>query len=157
MSNDLRTLIEMSSRLIEKIFYDRGEIQPMYHCFYADGRVGITPAPVADKATAMIIMREFFELEEIVKYLFISEAWTLLENKDVDLDYIRKYGIADHPNRREVILFVAEDQTAMLMASRAIKRSTTGKATLGPLDFKEHTKAEGRMVGLLPRGDKVLQ
>jgi hypothetical protein len=156
---DLRSMIERASRHVEGIFQVTGHILPMWHAIKSNGQHIITPAPATDdKDMAAAIMRALFELEDVVCCLFIDEAWTIEADNAADARKITEWiaqghGARDHPDRREVVAFAAEDESGMLTARRPIIRPAHGKPKLGPLqiDDMRGMESSGRMVGMLPR------
>jgi hypothetical protein len=157
----LHKLIEHASQATEKIFNMKGEVLPMWHCINVAGEEFVMPPPSPDKDVAVVLIRVFFELHHIVRYVYIDEAWTVaLGNPDtskLELDDVMKHGVRNHPDRQEVVLFSAEDDTGMLTASRTIIRPKHGRPKLGPLQFMptEANQLEGRMVGLLTQRGTV--
>jgi hypothetical protein len=155
-TDNLLNLIEVASTAAERIFKHRGELLPMYHCIDADGREHLVPMPPGhNKDQAVAIMRAYFELHHIVRYVFMDEAWTLvLAPGEVNVETVMRNGItADYHDRIEVIIFSGEDEIGLITAQRKIRRPAKGKPTLGPLEIMSNRsdRYEGRMVGLLPR------
>jgi hypothetical protein len=75
---ELRNMIDKASRGCEKLFASKSEIAPMWHAITAKGESLIQPNPVMfDKDTAIILIRLRFKLMDIVRYVYIGEAWTL--------------------------------------------------------------------------------
>ena len=157
--SDLRQMIEAASSAVEKLFKIRGVIRPMYDCMTADGVRFVTPAPHEDKDAAVAMMRALFVIKNVVRYVFIDEAWMLDQKGDAAEGarleaWAAKYGVASHPDRREIVMFIAEDLAGRLSAHRFILRPEHGKPRLSPLKFiPAETLAHGRMVGLLLPGD----
>ena len=155
----LRELIEFGSRTAEKIFAFRKCYEPMWHAITADGEHKVIVQTLDDKDAQMALVLAAFELFNVVAYLFISEAWSLVAKpsnqaeRDRLVDEYTHDGIRDNPNRVEILWFQAEDRTGMLVAHREIIRPAKGKPTLGPLEFEDMDgwTAEGRIMGLLPR------
>jgi hypothetical protein len=151
---ELREMIVIASSAVEKLFQHRGVIRPMYHCMTADRGIFVTPAPHEDKDTAVALMRALFTVKNVVRYVFIDEAWIVSQKGDA-AEFARleawaaKHGVVNHPDRREVVIFLAEDLAGRLSAHRLILRPEHGKPKLSPLKFTEATAAKGRMVGLL--------
>lgn len=155
MNDQLRELIEVGSKVAEQTFRARGVLQALYRCIDAQGRDHFVPAPdQCSKDDAVAIMRAFMKLKQIARYCFFDEAWTLSysENDPALANYMDRGGMPrDHPQRREIVMLVAEDDIGMLFAHRDIVRPQKGRPYLGPLSFPDYGKTEGRMVGLLPR------
>ena len=156
---DLRALIEFASERIEMIFRKSGVIHSMYHAIAADGKHELISPASDDKDIAVALMRAAFELRGIDRYVFCDEAWIIDTSKsgrtitEAEWAKIRREGLRNHPDRREIVMFSAENRRGeQLLASRYILRPEHGKATLMPLAFQEiFDKSEGRMVGLLKK------
>jgi hypothetical protein len=156
----LQEFVTGCSEAAAKVFHLTGRISPMWHAVTREGEHLMTPSPCYDKDTAVALMRALFELRDVVRYVFIDEAWTVevkrRPGEDVEAlnERSRQLGgtLADHPDRVEVLLLSGEDETAGLCtARRVIHRPPHGKAYLGPLEIDTPNRSEGRMVGLLPQ------
>jgi hypothetical protein len=152
----LRQLIEIASVGVDGLFKTRGVIRPMYHCMTAAGVNFVAPAPCEDKDDSIVLMRALFALKNVVRYVFIDEAWIVdkahvraAEVANLEA-WVAKHGVSNHPDRREVVMFLAEDLAGCLHAHRFILRPEHGKPKLSPLKFiTSEAKARGRMIGLL--------
>ena len=102
-----------------------------------------------------------FDLADVVRYVFIDEAWTLKRMiRPDEEEKIYREGLSKHPERVEVVMIQGEDRDyGQIAAHRNIIRPAKGKPYLGPLQtlgdlpFVPHgaaVQSEGRMVGLLP-------
>jgi len=153
---ELRALIDLSSKAIGDLFYKDGHIIPMWHAIDDKGREHLLPSTLQDKDTTVAFVRALFEIMHVKRYVFIDEAWMLSTQmpQEAEVKEIHKRGIANHPERIEIVLFSGEDsEWGQLMAHRRIERPPGKRAYLGPLQFPDGGKlmrAEGRMVGLLP-------
>jgi hypothetical protein len=156
---NLRELIVIADDACQKIFRKRKEVLPMYHAIRADGSNFVFPAPPGSKDISVALTRALFENERVIAYVFVDEAWTLHSAIDAPkLKRVMKHGIAEHPDRIEIIMFAAEDASGMMMAYRKIIRPAHGEAKLGDrIEFYEDVVMEGRMVGLLPRREGKMQ
>lgn len=152
---ELKALIEFANGQAEKIFRRNGIIYPMYHTVKSDGQIIVMTPPPGDKDMSVALMKAAFVLNDIERYVFIDEAWILDNRKggpEIDMDRVRREGVRDHPDRREVLMFAAENRKGeILTATRFILRPEHGKASLSPLMFNDMTGVEskGRMVGML--------
>ena len=159
----LRAMIEECSSRIEIVFQRQGEVRPMWHCVTSEGEeMAMAPPPFLSKDLAVTLMQAFFELKDVVRYVFVNEAWILQMTVDSDeaaasLARVNEEGLANHPDRIEVVMFAGEDENGMLTAQRVIERPAGRKPRLGPLEFPDLTgvRSEGRMVGLLPQRGTV--
>lgn len=152
------SLVEMLqgvSRIAEIMFADEGEISPMWFGQRADGVVMVvTPPSFDNKNTLAAILRNLFKKEDIVRYVSVMEMWTLMEplnDKTLnDMRAQRTDSIAEHPERREGICFIAEDSEKMITGTQMIQRLPDGKGILEPLVLLTPTEVHGRFNGLLP-------
>ena len=134
------------------VYQTLGEIQPMWHAVTASGEHRILPSPDMHKDTAAILMREYFKLHDVKRYVFIDEAWQL-ETPVIDENEMREIarrGLEHHPDRIEVLSYQAEDDSGLITAQRVITRLPSGKGQLGRLEFTQSQQSEGRLVGMLP-------
>jgi len=154
MTDTLRDFIIKTDRKITPIFHVTGEILPMWHSITESGEHKITPSPPFDKDTAALLMRAYFAVNHVARYVFVNEAWQLCAPtglSDDELQEIARHGLSDHPSRIEVLMYQAEDETGVLTAHRVITRPGNGhRPKLGPLEFIQPTHSEGRFVGMLP-------
>jgi hypothetical protein len=151
----IKEFIEFVSEPAKSIFKIEGVLKPMYHAIKSDGEEIIIPTILQDKDLTVTIIKEIFKELDIVKYVFMSEAWTLSSEKDKVPPELHKKGISEHPDRKEIILIMGEDDNGSTMASMDIIRRQDEDPTLGPLVFVSSEWYEGRMVGLLPQKGKV--
>lgn len=151
MTPQLELMFKTANKFVEKHFRAAGEILPMYHAERRNGEHMILPAPPGPKDQAMILVRAFFELHDIVRYIFIDEAWIVIgRGDDPRLDLNTK--ASTHPDRREIVMFSAEDETGQYLGRRFILRPEHGPAKLSPLTMAEAGGTlQGRMIGLLPQ------
>ena len=162
----LRALLIHASDFAETVFRKKGEVAPMWHAIRANGEQIIEAHPMwLGKDLANGLIRAQFDLLDVVRYIYIGEAWTLVRQTGLakvpgEIEQIKRTGIADHPDRVEVVMIQGEDKEAgQIIALREIIR-TGKKPKLGPLEFtfepgSEAGSSEGRMVGMLPaRGTK---
>jgi hypothetical protein len=154
---NMKSMIEFASAQAEKLFRKDGVIYPIYHCIKKDGETLIVPPLHDSKDVAVAMMKALFVIEKIDRYVFIDEAWMLDAAasgvEGIDLERVRREGVKDHPDRREIVMFSAENRRGeMLTGRRFILRPEHGKPTLSPLHIDPpYDHSEGRMVGLLPK------
>jgi hypothetical protein len=109
----------------------------MWHVIEVSGQEHVLPTP-ADKDVAVALMRAFFAMRRIQRYVFIDEAWMVVardenESRARRLDEWKTRGIADHPDRQEIVLFSAEDaDLGMITAHRVIERPPGAIPILAP-------------------------
>ena len=156
---DLKTLIEFASTQAEKLFRKQGGvIYPLYHCIKPNGESAIlSPPGVGDKNLDVAMVKAWMQINDISTVCFMDEAYILDTRKnsggpEIDMERVNREGIRNHPDRREVVMFSAENRDGeMLTARRFILRPEIGRPTLAPLviDDMAELKSSGRMVGLL--------
>jgi Exo-beta-1,3-glucanase len=154
MTEKLRDLLKLASMGAERVFAAKGELLPMWHAETADGVSMLVPAPPTDnKDLAVRLIKALFEERHVVRFVFFDEAWTLRSTDRAVVDKAVDHGdLSTHPDRVEVVVFVAEDaEGGALGGRRLIHRAPGKKATLGPLEIHEYLEAEGRLIGLLPQ------
>jgi hypothetical protein len=156
----LRSFVEETSRRIERVFLKNGKIDQFWHIVFADGEEHVMPSPSPNKNTAVAMMRSLFERRPVRRYILVGEAWTVEARSDEHLTHVineaARRDISDHPDRKEVIVFAAEDaRFGLMMAQRTIERPSDGKPYLGPLKFSDSRHLAGRMVALLPRKEAL--
>jgi hypothetical protein len=151
-SPQLRQLIESCSHVCEAIFRDTGELHGMYHVVRENGENTIIPAPPCDdniKDLGIEIIRHLFREMAVVRYVFVAEAWLLVQPSKEAMEQCRRLGVRNHPERQETVIFTAEDSDWTIIAHRMIKRLEGLPPCLAPLTFLPMDEVEGRMVGLL--------
>jgi hypothetical protein len=166
-SMTVRMLIECTSGAMATRFKNVGKISKMYHIVADTGEHYVVPMPPLDDPDLLAkLARMLMQHLNAVAYVHMDEAWTLPKDKlpqtREEADKIFSAGISEHPDRVEIVVFTAEDQTGLTMAHRDIIRPQRGKAKLGPLIFDTDDGStmsggawEGRLVGMLPqRGTK---
>jgi hypothetical protein len=160
---ELRRMFDRASQFCEAHFAVRGEIAPMWHAVTSTGETIIEPHPTfLGKDIAMVMIRAFFDAKDVVRYVYIGEAWTLREMiKPEQVTAIMRDGLANHPDRVEIVQLQGEDQECgQIMGQRRIIRPESGRPYLGPLEMLNDlpsiphgarlSRSEGRMVGVLP-------
>jgi hypothetical protein len=156
----LRDLILFASKQAEKLFRKQGAIYPLYHCIKANGDTVILSAFDADKDLSVAMTVAWMQLNDVDRFVFFDEAWmidtTKIGGPPLDLKWIERHGVRNHPDRREAVMFSAESRRGeALTAKRYILRPEIGRPTLAPLVIDPpFDHSEGRMVGLLQRGTK---
>jgi hypothetical protein len=157
----LRDLIAFTSNFCDRQFAAKGMIIPIWHAVTSTGESLIQTAPCDDKDLSVAMIRALFDIRDVVRYVFMDEAWTLARMLQPDEQAkIRREGLANHPDRIEVVMIQGEDRDCgQIMLHRDIIRPAKGRPYLGPLQslddlpFIPHgarVQSEGRMVGLLP-------
>jgi hypothetical protein len=88
--------------------------------------------------------------------MFVTEAWQI-EVATAEAIPSTDYQRSQHPSRKEVVLFQAEDIDGEITGHRDIIRDNRGNPRLGPLEIERSQMSSGRMVGMLPApyGEKL--
>ena len=158
----LRDMLALASDFCELRFARNGEVEPTWHALTAAGESFIERAlPDFDGPDALATVHALFDLRDVVRYVFMYEAWTLARLLPAnEMDRISRSGLANHPERVEVVTLQGEDRACgQIVAHRRIIRPAGRKPYLGPLETMEEVmrlprgaaiQFHGRMVGLLP-------
>jgi hypothetical protein len=158
----LREMLAQASDFAAKRFAQKGVLYPQYNMVTSAGEHLHELGPSTDKDTAVAIIRAFMEIKDVVRYVFLDEAWTLYKLiQPAEFERIDREGLRNHPERVEIVMFQCEDADwGQITAHRLIHRPAGRKPYLGPLvtlDELAHLppgsviQSEGRMVGLLPQ------
>jgi hypothetical protein len=153
MLNDLKSMIEFASTQAEKLFKKQGAIYPLYHAIRTTGESVVLNPPPGDKDLSVALIKAWLALENIDRYVFMDEAWIIDDRRGqikLDVEKIRREGVRNHPDRREIVMFSAESRHGKMMTGRRfILRPEIGKPSLAPLEIDEaFDHSEGRMVHL---------
>ena len=161
---ELWRLMDFADFQASRIFKATHRVHQMWHMVSADGEANIaTQPPVEDKDYAERIVRKLFETLEVVRYVFIGEAWTaeiMPEDEAKVLAHLQREGdLENYPGRSEVLQLQGEDcEWGHMMWSRKIIRPKTGAPCIGPLEKHDISEfvSSGRLVGLLPKRKATL-
>ena len=152
---DLRKQVERLSRAAERNFDKHGQLTPVWFAVTATGEVFTLDKMLPDKDVQAQLVRMIFQEKDVVSYVFIDEAWVVnasAAEADSVTNLAATVGLEFHPDRREVVVFHAEDAVNSLSYHRDIIRPPGARAYLGPLILHDDiSQSEGRFVGLLPR------
>ncbi|WP_166304646.1 hypothetical protein [Bradyrhizobium sp. 2S1] len=158
----LRQMFDRASQFCEAHFAAFGEITPMWHAVTSSGETIIEQHPgYLGKDIAMVVIRAFFDAKDVVRYVYIGEAWTLDRMIEPgEQEAIMRDGLTNHPDRVEIVQLQGEDhECGQIMGQRKIIRPESGRPYLGPLQMVidlpfvpdgATMQSEGRMVGVLP-------
>lgn len=158
----LRHMLACASTFCELRFANAGAIDPIWHAVTSSGESFIEPARADfDTAESLALVHMLFELRDVVRYMFVHQAWTLARTVPAaEMDRISRHGLAEHPDRVEVVMLQGEDHDCgQIVAQRRIIRPARRQPYLGPLETMEDVMHlppgaaiafQGRLVGLLP-------
>ncbi len=152
---DLRSMIRFASDRAETIFRKTGEITGMYHAITKSGEHMVLTQPPGSKDASVAIVKLWMQINDVDRYVYINEAWILEVRSPQpipDANKLASEGVHDHPDRREVVMFSAENRAGgLLLGMRYILRPEMGRPKLSPLKIEDMTSGTnvGRMVGLL--------
>jgi hypothetical protein len=127
----MREAIEAASELAGRLFVRFGVMRPLFFIHQPDG-IGVIPSPHEDKDTAVRIISKMVRDLKAEYYILVDEAWIVEAKISEDIANI---SARNHPDRREVIIFVGVGDKAQMLAERKIIRPKTGKVKLGKLHF----------------------
>lgn len=155
MSRELRQMLNRASRWTDRQFSRAGMIRPVWLAVTAKGEHIIMPAQLDDKDAQARLVRTAFALHNVVRYVFIVEAWVVAATSPSEAREIASIagtrGLASHPRRQEIVNLTAEEEACCVTCMRHIHRPTRGKPYLGPLVEETPVESSGRFVGMLPK------
>lgn len=150
---NLEAFVKRTVELVDMVFDTTRQVVPMYHIVTRKGEHLVFPFIGIDKDQSAAIARAYFEMVDATRYVFFDEAW-VLDSRDPNLDIEkinREGGVRNHPDRKEVVMFSAEDENeGQILAHQEIIRDPGKPPRLGPLEMHSGNTNEGRMVGMLP-------
>ena len=132
----LRELMQFASKFCTKVFARSGFVAPLWHAVKRDGQhfVELHPQQLG-KDLAAILIRAQFDIADVVRYIYIGEAWTV-DTRQTKSDQhgvmaaARAGRLHEHPDRVEIVQLQGEDHEAgQIMAQRRILRP---RARQGP-------------------------
>jgi hypothetical protein len=143
----LAAMMRRASRVAEHQFDTEGEVT-MFWVMDMPGEDGfsfeVPPMPNAmAKAALDEYLREFLHEHHATRYVGAWEAWVVDSNADIT------ESLAMHPQRKEAVIIVGEDEHGQQCGMREIIRPTRGKPYLGKLIIETMDRMEGRFIGLL--------
>jgi len=154
MTPELKELITNASRLIEKQFKHRGQVFPMWHAVPMQGPELVFTPPCENKNEAMAMVRALFDLNDVVRCVYIDEAWMAGELTTAEYAQAQEHGVASLKKKREeIVMFFGEDRDGTTLARRAIIRPKGKKPYLGPLEIfpeGDSNAFAGRISHMLP-------
>lgn len=160
---DIRAMIEAASATAGKLFAEDQCMAPMWCTITAGHEIEIfIPPPGFDKDTAISLMRTLFKVLDIVSCVFMDEAWTTEASEDgikkLDAWLATGKSLESYPGRKEVVVFMAEDDSGRTMTGHRLIDRSGDKPSLGPLVINDMTGAtiEGRLTGMLSRRDETV-
>jgi hypothetical protein len=133
----LRDMIASASDFCQQHFARRGAIAPQWHAVTASGDILSEPHPPLEKDAAVMLIRLLFEFMDVVRYVYISEAWSLMKFgwTEADRELLERDGISKHPDRIEVVQMQGEDREyGQLVAFHEIIRPRRGKPSRAAQD-----------------------
>ena len=156
MSRELRQMLNRASRWADRQFSRAGMIKPVWHAVTARGEHIVMPAQLDDKDAQARLVRTAFALHNVVRYVFVVEAWVVAANgterdKRELMEIAVTRGLASHPRRQEIVNLTCEEEGCCVSCTRHIHRPDRGKPYLGPLVEETPVEASGRFVGMLPK------
>jgi hypothetical protein len=149
----LKDFIEKASENASQIFNRTGQILPMVHAVTRNGDHVIMQMPPGDKDTSIATVRAWFVLNDVVRYVFIDEAWILETADESTIKALQtaKRSVSQHPQRKEILLLSGEDEKEGHLQIRRYIIRGKGKPQLGPVEISQLPYMAGRLAGLLPQ------
>lgn len=133
MPLSLEELIQFAAKQMELRFKHVGRIYPMWHAESLTDSYVIS-ADMRDKDLTTAALAAFFRERNVVRFVFMDEAW-IVDRKPGEIDKLmREGGVSAQPDRKEIVMIHAEDVHTSKVYTRQIIRPKKGKARLGPLE-----------------------
>jgi hypothetical protein len=154
MTDTLEKLIRSVDQKVCMIFDATGVVYPMWHCVLPNGDIHVLVPPFDDKDATARVMRAYFKMTGITSFCFVDEAWTVVlpVSREGEIPELMRRGVSKHPERCEVLAYIAEYESGSTSGHRPILRAPGSKPKLGPLEiFPRPPRSEGRLVGMLPQ------
>jgi hypothetical protein len=152
-----KRIILRIAEVIEVMFAADGGIHaPIFHFKGDHGETVIVSPSTAgsshEKDQASMIMRQILDADNAVWVVVITEAW-VVSGREEEIGRIdRAKGLADHPMRREVVMYQMEDEDfGMMDGMQTIVRPDGASPHLAKMEWHHSREGSGRLVGLLPR------
>lgn len=150
----LDDLFKHGQEAAEYLFKIQGEIQPMWICETESGQMFPIAVEMPDRDKRDITIRalkDTFKRNNVVRYVSLLEAWSVAVPSYADFHKGYSGSLADHEDRREVILIQAEDKKGEVRYGLFyILRPENAKPKLSPFKTTDSTdKNEGRFTHLL--------
>jgi hypothetical protein len=142
-------MIDDAAEIAQREFAERGEVNPMWIADTATGERLMIPGLLPNELM-VVALRAIFRDSNVVRYVTIQEAWMAKLSSEEMATFDGP--VREHPDRREVIFFHAEDKQGCVFARYFILRPEHGKPTLSPLQYQGVPDgSDGRLTGLLAR------
>lgn len=109
----LKELAERVNAFARKHLSEGHELMPMWHLQTGNGKNIVIGTPFDDLASKEAIgqkMREFFEKENVVRYVFVSEVWYKAIPKEFDINSYQNGDLASDSESKEAITTFGEDR-----------------------------------------------
>jgi hypothetical protein len=145
--SDLRALIKRASRVVEANLAVHKTISSQGLAIRDDGsEFGFQPDGDLTGEEAVLLLREIFAKQKVVRYVLIAPATiTLATTPNIE-------GLNHHPDTTTVVVFSAEDDTGKMLGHRTIDKGSGPPPKLGPLEIVSgRAQYAGSIIGLLPQ------
>lgn len=145
------------ARTARDIFTEDGHLRPMV---FLESSQGTALLPVSfenpgEKDMVASMIRAAARALRATAVIMVTESWTLhippelsAEEQKAAINLASKQGLANHPNRQEVIMVAYETKAGQQIGLMRITREGK-KATVGELEWTQGMNGEGRFSGFL--------
>lgn len=156
MSTTLTEFLDTQCETTKQIFNDRGQIYPLWIIEPKAGDLILVPTAWEndrDKDFAVEAIKDLLKVCEAKRYAFVTEAWIVDVRNKHEIPKSHQLGgsLANHPDRREVVMVTVEDRHQSMTRMFYILRPEHGKPVLSAAEDMDGDKSEGRFVNLLPK------
>lgn len=152
------TLEELLTKTVEfakQIFDGDDQIIPTWFGETRGGEMVCISTPFdseMSKNLSVMAVKKLFKEREVVRYIFMSEAWVASRPT---AEAARGVVPSEDPDRKEIVMFNGEGDGQRVHAFMPIIRPEDGEATLGEITGRDFTNLQGRMTGILYEGSII--
>lgn len=157
-----RQLMSHAAKHAARAFKRFGNVAPIWHGVTRSGESVVVGGEMPDGGEARDVVahevREKFKEMDVVACVFLVECWLLISTEPGDQEWAKEHGVRNHPDRREAVWYVAEDEIGFVSGYQLIDRPPGMKPRLLALveqTEKRGMEMQGRFVGMLPKDHKV--
>lgn len=157
--NEYRHLVDGITSIAREILESGEDLLPVVFL----GKDGVAPVtlPMLMSSTeakdrSVYAVRKTAQVVQATYAIMLSEAWgldhSLFSEEEIKRIAESREGIANHPNRLDLIMITLETPDGFWFAQAPIKSLGKGARSFDDFEFIFLTKAEGRFTSFLPLG-----
>lgn len=117
---EFHSLMQQAAGFAQSKFRDDGNVQPMWIAETDMGEKFVIATPFGDegqKAQVVTLLRQMFAERSVVRYAFMTEAWSVaMSESEMKDEGTNRPPPSKHPRRREVLILLGEDRDTKVAA-----------------------------------------